>query len=698
MEELAQVKEEISRLSDQLRKHQKQYYVDARPTISDQEYDRMLDRLLELEQQYPSLITADSPSQRVGSDLGSSFPEVSHTVPVLSLDKAYSTESLMQWIQRIRNRGSSHLSCILEEKMDGVSLVLYYEQGLLTRAVTRGNGFIGNDVTQNAKTISSIPLRLTRPVTIAVRGEVFLLKSDFEQLNQNLDVPYANPRNLAAGTLRRLKSSETAKVPLRMYVYEAYGEAVDGQIHTHVEALSLLFDLGFSINPRFSMFTDDVSRIKQTIQRLSCRPMQIEAYDGIAQYIEQVNRERERLPYEIDGLVLKVDELEMREFLGYTGHHPRWALAYKFDAPEAQTVVKAIDVQVGRTGRVTPVARVEKVKVGNSMVSNVTLHNQDYIEMLELAIGDTVAISKRGDVIPAIERVVEKNEEGATTWIMPDRCPSCNTMLIRDGAHQFCPNSDCPDQVLGRISFFVGREQMDIDGMGPETVAYLYRKGLLHDIPDIYRIDYRNLIGEPGFGERKVQSLDQAVQASRQRPFRTVLVSLGIPDFGKKAVDLLLASGITRMQQLLEMVDTHKTEPLLQIKGFGEKTVNALFTWLSDTRMRSRIAALAEIGLQMAQHDEQQATQLPQQFSGQVWCVTGSFTRFSPRTLALQEIEARGGRTVSSVTGKTTHLLAGTGAGSKLQQAAKLGVTIVSEEDFLSMLGGKVRWIIEQKN
>jgi DNA ligase (NAD+) len=388
----------------------------------------------------------------------------------------------------------------------------------------------------------------------------------------------------------------------------------------------------------------------------------------------------------------------MREFLGYTGHHPRWALAYKFDAPEAQTVVKAIDVQVGRTGRVTPVARVEKVKVGNSMVSNVTLHNQDYIEMLELAIGDTVAISKRGDVIPAIERVVEKNEEGATTWIMPDRCPSCNTMLIRDGAHQFCPNSDCPDQVLGRISFFVGREQMDIDGMGPETVAYLYRKGLLHDIPDIYRIDYRNLIGEPGFGERKVQSLDQAVQASRQRPFRTVLVSLGIPDFGKKAVDLLLASGITRMQQLLEMVDTHKTEPLLQIKGFGEKTVNALFTWLSDTRMRSRIAALAEIGLQMAQHDEQQATQLPQQFSGQVWCVTGSFTRFSPRTLALQEIEARGGRTVSSVTGKTTHLLAGTGAGSKLQQAAKLGVTIVSEEDFLSMLGGKVRWIIEQKN
>jgi DNA ligase (NAD+) len=569
---------------------------------------------------------------------------------------------------------------------------------LLTRAVTRGNGFIGNDVTQNAKTISSIPLRLTRPVTIAVRGEVFLLKSDFEQLNQNLDVPYANPRNLAAGTLRRLKSSETAKVPLRMYVYEAYGEAVDGQIHTHVEALSLLFDLGFSINPRFSMFTDDVSRIKQTIQRLSCRPMQIEAYDGIAQYIEQVNRERERLPYEIDGLVLKVDELEMREFLGYTGHHPRWALAYKFDAPEAQTVVKAIDVQVGRTGRVTPVARVEKVKVGNSMVSNVTLHNQDYLEMLELAIGDTVAISKRGDVIPAIERVVEKNEEGATTWIMPDRCPSCNTMLIRDGAHQFCPNSDCPDQVLGRISFFVGREQMDIDGMGPETVAYLYRKGLLHDIPDIYRIDYRNLIGEPGFGERKVQSLDQAVQASRQRPFRTVLVSLGIPDFGKKAVDLLLASGITRMQQLLEMVDTHKTEPLLQIKGFGEKTVNALFTWLSDTRMRSRIAALAEIGLQMAQHDEQQATQLPQQFSGQVWCVTGSFTRFSPRTLALQEIEARGGRTVSSVTGKTTHLLAGTGAGSKLQQAAKLGVTIVSEEDFLSMLGGKVRWIIEQKN
>jgi DNA ligase (NAD+) len=686
MEELAEVKKEISRLSDQLRKHQKHYYVDARPTISDHQYDRMLDRLLELERQYPSLIASDSPSQRVGSDLGASFPEVSHTVPVLSLDKAYSTEAMMQWVQRIRNRGTRHLACILEEKMDGVSLVLYYEEGLLVRAVTRGNGFVGNDVTPNAKTISSVPLRLTRPVTIAVRGEVFLLKSDFTELNRNLDVPYANPRNLAAGTLRRLKSSETAKVPLRMYVYEAYGEAVSGQIHTHAEVLSLLNDLGFPINPHFSMFTDDVSRTEDSLSHLSCKPMQIGNYHDVAAYIEQITRDRASLPYEIDGLVMKVDELAMRDLLGYTGHHPRWALAYKFDAPESQTVVKSIDVQVGRTGRITPVARVEKVKVGNSMVSNVTLHNQDYIEMLELAIGDTVAVSKRGDVIPAVERVIEKNEDGATTWTMPLCCPSCNTPLIRNGAHQFCPNSDCPDQVLGRISFFVGREQMDIDGMGPETVAFLYRKGLLQDIPDIYRINYRDLIGEPGFGERKVQSLETSVQASRQRPFRTVLVSLGIPDFGKKAVDLLLSSGITHMQQLLEMVDTQQVDRLLQIKGFGEKTVSSLFAWFSDTRMRSRIAALAELGLQMEEHTEMQTAELPQIFLGQIWCVTGSFTRFSPRSLVLKEIEARGGRTVSSITGKTSHLLAGTGAGSKLQQAEKQGVEIVSEEAFISML------------
>ena len=686
MQGFEQAKEEILLLSEELRRHQYRYYVDAQPTISDGEYDRMMDRLMELEERYPQLLAFDSPSQRVGSDLAASFPEVQHTVPVLSLDKAYSSEHVLQWIERIRNRGERNLSFVAEEKMDGVSLVLYYEQGRLQRAVTRGNGFVGNDVTANARTITSIPLRLSEPIDIAVRGEIFLLKEDFSRLNQTMEVPYANPRNLAAGTLRRLKSRETARLPLRMFAYEAYGPEIDGAVRTHVASLARLHELGFLVNPTFGVFAEHAEHAASFGEGLCIKPDRTGSYEEIAQFLSFMDERRADLPYEIDGLVIKVNELDVRNFLGYTGHHPRWALAYKFDAPESQTTVLHIDVQVGRTGRITPVARVQRVKVGNSMVSNVTLHNQDYIQLLELAIGDTVAISKRGDVIPAVERVIEKNEEGNTTWMMPERCPSCHTLLTRQGAHLFCPYVGCPDQILGRISFFVGRNQMDIDGFGPETVSFLVQKGLVHDIPDIYRVDYRSLIGEPGFKERKVASLEASVNASRDRPFRTVLVSLGIPDFGKKAVDLLVDSGVTSMKQLLSLVDSGDSERLLGIKGFGQKTVDALFSSLSDRRMRERVKRLEDAGLTMSEELSDASGSIPQIFAGQTWCVTGSFEHFSPRSLALKEIEARGGRTTSSITGKTTHLLAGDKAGSKLRQAVSLGTTIVQESQFISML------------
>lgn len=689
MEDFTQAKIEIARLSDELQRHQKLYYLEARPEISDLEYDKLMDRLVELENQYPSLKSPFSPSQRVGSDLGASFPEVTHTVPVLSLDKAYSSDAVSQWIERVRNRGEQRLAFVVEEKMDGVSLVLYYKDGVLDKAVTRGNGFVGNDVTANAKTISSVPLRLSRPIDVAVRGEVFLAKADFEQLNLTMEVPYANPRNLAAGTLRRIKSSETARIPLRMFAYEA-SFPPEEQVDTHVEVLGKLKSLGFLVNPSMAIFAENHSKAMELSNHLCLPDLHIADYGELSEYIVKKNTLRNSLPYEIDGLVVKVNELAVRDFLGYTGHHPRWALAYKFEAPEAQTVVKGIDVQVGRTGRITPVARVETVKVGNSMVSNVTLHNQDYINLLELSIGDSVAISKRGDVIPAVERVVEKNEEGNSTWTMPTRCPSCDTILVRQGAHIFCPNeSGCPDQIMGRVVFFVGRDQMDIEGFGPETVSFLMEKGLVKDIPDIYTVDYAGLVGEPGFGEKKVASLAKAVEESRNRPFRTVLVSLGIPDFGKKAVDLLVSSGIVTMDRLLELVDTDTTTPLLAIKGFGQKTVDSLFAYLSDVHMRERIARLRKCGLQFEEHDVATSEQCEQVFSGQTWCVTGSFTHFSPRSLALKEIESRGGRTTGAVTGKTTHLLAGTGAGSKLQQAIGFGTTIVSEEEFLKMLEGE---------
>lgn len=687
MDGVEQAKREMEKLSEELRKHQYRYYVEAKPEISDMQYDRMLDRLIDLERQYPSLKSPDSPSQRVGSDLGSSFPEVAHSVPVLSLDKAYTDESILQWIQRLRNRGEQRLSFVVEEKMDGVSLVLYYEEGLLVRAVTRGNGYVGNDVTANAKTITSIPLRLKEPLDVAVRGEVFLAKEDFERLNLTMETPYANPRNLAAGTIRRIKSSETARIPLRMFAYEAYVTSGGVPMENHVDVLKLLDGLGFMVNPSLAVFAEQENRAAEIASRLHSTDVFTGAYTRLSEYIHSVEQKRSMLPYEIDGLVVKVNELAVRDFLGYTGHHPRWAVAYKFDAPEAQTVVSDIDIQVGRTGRITPVGRVESVKVGNSVVSNVTLHNEDYINLLELAIGDTVAISKRGDVIPAVERVVEKNEQGNTTWTMPALCPSCQTPLVRQGAHMFCPNTPgCPDQIMGRVVFFVGRDQMDIEGFGPETVAFLMRKHLISDIPDIYRVDYEDLVGEPGFGEKKAFALKRAVEESKKRPFRTVLVALGIPDFGKKAVDLLVNSGITDIDRLFALVDLGDMEPLLAIKGFGLKTVEALFSYLKDSDMRTRIGELRELGLTFHEISDSSLPQIPQSLAGQTWCVTGSFEHFSPRSLALKEIELRGGRTTGSVTRKTTHLLAGAGAGSKLQQAISFGTTVVSEEEFLSLL------------
>jgi len=681
--------EEIAWLTRVLQEYQHQYYVEASPTVSDLSYDRLMDRLICLEREHPDLMAPDSPSQRVGSDLSADFPEIRHTVPVLSLDKAYSSQEILQWIQKSGDRFDADLSFVVEEKIDGVSMVLYYEQGVLVRAVTRGNGAVGNDVTANIRTIGSVPLRLGRPLTIAVRGEVFLPKDDFATLNAQQEVPFANPRNLAAGTVRRIKSSETARVPLTIFVYEGLWNTSDtsgAQSTNHLGILRTLVDLGFRVNPSVGVFARTAVIAAEKAGKSGLPGVFTGSYADIPAYIEEMTRRRKTLGYEIDGLVVKVNELELREAFGYTGHHPRWAIAYKFEAPQAETTVLGIDVQVGRTGRITPVARVESVPIGGSVVSNITLHNQDYIDLLELAIGDTVAISKRGDVIPAVERVLEKNNGGNTTWRMPLVCPCCQTFLVSKGAHTFCPNPTCPDQVAARISFFVGKGQMDIEGLGPETVLALIEKGWLEDLPDIYAIDYTWLIGEKGFGAKKVEALIQGVAKSKTRPYRNVLVSLGIPEFGHKAVDLLVSAGIYSVDALLDLVDRDDRGTLLAIKGFGEKTVTSLFDNLRDSGMRERIRLLRQTGLNFSEEPVSATAVLPQVFSGQTWCVTGSFIHYTPRSLAMAEIEKRGGRTTSSVTGKTTHLLAGTSAGGKLGQAQAFGVRIVDEEEFMKML------------
>ena len=679
--------QEMESLSELLRTYQRAYYVDARPLVSDLEYDRLFDRLQTLEVAHPHLRFADSPTQRVGSDLNSEFPEVAHTIPVLSLDKAYKSEEVSSWMAKTEAKVAQELSFVVEEKMDGVSIVLYYEKGLLARAVTRGNGLVGNDVTANIKTIASIPLRLPQEENVAVRGEVFLPKKEFLALNKRMETPYANPRNLAAGTIRRIKSSEVAKVPLRIYVYEGFWEG-EHPFTDHISILATLSSYGFSLNPNIALFCKSQEDAKERLEKASLEGAALSFADFDA-YVEEHTAKRSELPYEIDGLVMKVNELSVRESLGYTEHHPRWALAYKFESPQAQTVVENIEVQVGRTGRVTPVARVTPVLVGGSTVSNITLHNQDYIDMLELSIGDSVEISKRGDVIPAVERVTEKNELGNKVWKIPEICPSCSTTLVSRGAHTFCPNPACPDQISAGLKFFVGKAQMDIDSFGPETITTLIGLGLLKDVSDIYSLDYEKALSDvPGFGEKKIAAIKAGVAKSKGQSFRRVLVSLGIGEIGKKAADLLVDSGLTSMDALLDIADRDDEEALTSIKQIGPKSARLLIDGLKDSSMRIRIERLRQAGLQF-EEKKIEAPELEQSFAEQTWCVTGSFEHFNPRSLALEEIEKRGGRTTSSVTGKTTHLLAGSGAGSKLVQANKLGVKVVNEEVFLSLLEKK---------
>ena len=669
-----------------LTEYQRAYYVDGRPIVSDLEYDRLFDELSRIEDEHPETRTPDSPTQRVGSDLSSDFPEVEHTIPVLSLDKAYSDTEILSWIAKTTKNTGENLSFVLEEKLDGFSIVLYYEKGLLVRAVTRGNGFVGNDVTANVKTIYSVPLRLTEPVDIAVRGEVFLRKAEFERINATLSEPYANPRNLAAGTIRRNKSSETAQVPLSIYVYEGFWADAVG-FTDHIQILSRLKKLGFPVDPHLSFFCRTEEEARQRLQAAELEG-RAGSFGDIPQAITDYTSARRDLPYEIDGLVVKVNELSTREDLGYTEHHPRWAIAYKFEAPQAQTQVLDIDVQVGRTGRVTPMARIRETLLSGSTIRNITLHNQDYVDELELAIGDTVAISKRGDVIPAVENVIEKNEVGNTTWHMPENCPICGCRIVRRGAHHFCPNYDCPAQAKGRLSFFCAKGQMDMEGLGPRTIEILYDNGFVKSIGELYGFDFNRLKGLEGFGGtegKKIEGIKTAILQSRKTPFRNVLVSLGIPEFGKKAVDLVCDAGFDSMNKLLDIADRKDEESLSTIKGIGPITANLIIDGLNSPETRRLINELREAGLRM--EDEKQApSDLAQVFQGQSWCVTGTFENFNPRSKAMDEIKKRGGTEVSGVSKKTSCLLAGSGAGSKLDKAREFGVRIVTEDEFLKML------------
>ncbi|MCF0237630.1 MAG: NAD-dependent DNA ligase LigA [Sphaerochaetaceae bacterium] len=679
----------IGELRQVLTEYQRAYYVSGRSLVSDLEYDGLFDELLALENKYPHLKTPDSPTQRVGSDLSADFPEVSHTIPVLSLDKAYSDGEILSWADKtIKNTGED-LSFVLEEKIDGFSIVLYYKEGILEKAVTRGNGFVGNDVTANVKTIYSVPLKLTKKVDIAVRGEVYLPIEHFQKINASMEEPYANPRNLAAGTIRRNKSSETASVPLSIFVYEGFWSQ-GAPFTDHIEIMAELKELGFNVNPNISYFCKTAQEAKMRLERAGLKGKG-GSFDQIPLAIADNTTRRRSLPYEIDGLVIKVNELATRESLGYTEHHPRWAIAYKFEAPQAQTTVKDIDVQVGRTGRITPMARIQETKLSGSTIKNITLHNQDYINTLELAIGDFVSISKRGDVIPAVESVIDKNELGNTTWKIPDLCPVCSSVLVKKGAHHFCENFNCPAREKGRLVFFCGKDQMDMEGFGPKTIDVLYDNDFVKNIGDLFKFQYGYLNGMEGFGEesKKVDTLKKAIADAKKTSFRKVLVSLGIPEFGKRAVDLVVEAGYDNINKFLSLT-ADDISTLSAIRNIGPVTASLIVEGFNDPNIRTIIEDLQKAGLSMKEGEKTSDNLAFEQiFKGQSWCVTGTFDNFNPRGKAMEEVVKRGGIEVSSVSSKTTCLLAGKNAGSKLKKAQDLGVKIVTEDEFLVLIAKK---------
>ncbi|UCH95893.1 MAG: NAD-dependent DNA ligase LigA [Candidatus Aminicenantes bacterium] len=678
------IKKRIEELAKELLRHQYLYYVKAQPEISDREYDRLFDELVELEKKYPGYTLENSPTKRVGSDLDNTFPEKEHTIPVLSLDKEYAVEELEKWLAKTIKNADRELSFVVEEKIDGASIVLYYKAGQLESALTRGNGVVGNDVIENVRTIKQVPLVTSETSDFSVRGEIYIKKSDFDTYNRAFDNKYANPRNLAAGSLRNIKSSVVAKVPLNILIYEGFFE--NTFTNDHILTLSQLKELGFRINKNLGFFSNNREKIAVVQEKLP----EITTGDtrDLSAYVRERKGQRYRLDYEIDGLVIKVNELDVREFLGYTSHHPRWAVAFKFDAPTAQTKLIDIEVQVGRNGRVTPVGILEPVKIAGSVVARATLHNQEYIDMLELGTGDSVSISKRGDIIPAVEEVIEKSLDHPNIFKFPAACPFCGSTLEKDGAHHFCKNRECPERMKRSIIYFAAKNQMDIDTLGEKTIAFMFDKGYIKHIPDLYTFDYNELLKEEGFKEKKVNNIKTSVENSKNKPFRKVLTALGFDGLGTAAVSDLIKNGFNSIEKIIAAASGRNAEEFSQIEGFGEIMARLIIQHFTNPQNLALIDELKKIGLNFREEIQAPtgAAEKTLRFKDQVWVITGSFERFVPRSKAAEEIEKRGGKIASSVSSKTTHLLAGTAPGSKLEKAKKLNIPIITETDFLEML------------
>ncbi|MCX8059044.1 MAG: NAD-dependent DNA ligase LigA [Spirochaetes bacterium] len=716
---IEKLKKRVEDLIKKINEYDYHYYVLNQPIISDNEYDALYEELKKIEQEYPQLRYPDSPTQRVGSDLDNKFEKLPHKIEMLSLDKIYNIEESKNWIYKNLNLFNNsfpdnNIFFSLEYKYDGLSVVLYYENGILSKALTRGDGIYGKDITENIKTIRNIPLKLIDNIDLAIKGEVVISFKDFEKLNKEQDEIFANPRNFAAGVLNRVKSTEVAKIPLKFIAYDGYILSNNRyDFVSSLQILNLLIKNKFFIGNFFMIFgvkkkEDDYKILDGYFDKEIFKGLiYIDSYsnfspglfnlyfshvENIGEIIPKLDLMRKKLEYPVDGLVIKIDNINFRNYLGSTYHHPRWAFAYKFESPKG--ISKVIDVifQIGRGGRITPVAILEPVEISGSIIQKATLHNEDFIRALELNINDIVSISKRGEIIPAVEEVLEKDVENSKPILFPQKCPSCSSTLIKNGPIHFCINEDCPARILERIKFFASKNGMNIETLGEKIITFLYEKGFIKDIPDLYIFDYDKLIQFDGFGDKKIKAIKESLERSKQNDFITVLASLGFRYLGRQTCELLIKNGFNSIDKFIEVAKNKDEEKLLSINGVGPKLVQVIFEEFTNKKNLEIIERLKNIGLNF-EFNENESYELLNEKERQKkfpllntkWVVTGTFENFKPRSKLEELIKKLGGSISENISSKTDYLVVGSDPGSKLEKAKKLNIKILTEDEFIKL-------------
>jgi DNA ligase (NAD+) len=662
-----EAKKRIARLREEISRHDYLYYVLDRPEISDARYDALRKELERLEGEFPDLVTPDSPTQRVGAPPRDDLPKVRHVRPMLSLESVMDADDAREFDTRMKKGlGSAEIAYTVEPKFDGLSVELIYEGGVLARGATRGDGMIGEEVTPNIRTIRTVPLRLRSaapPATLAIRGEAIMPLKEFRELNRWMTerrLPaFANPRNAAAGSLRQLDSRITAQRPLTFFAYEIM--ALDGATppDTHMQELELLSEYGFQVDPH----------------KKRCRTIE----EAIA-FHGALEARRDELSFEIDGVVIQIDSKPARGTLGARTHSPRWAIAFKFEPRKEVTIVEDIVVQVGRTGKLTPVALLRPVDVSGVTVSRATLHNAGEVAKKDIRIGDTVKIERAGDVIPAVvERIPVKGERRRKPFAMPERCPVCDSPVVAEGAYHMCTGGlSCPAQLMRGIGHFASKGAFDIEGLGEKTVEGMVESGIVSSVADVFRLTEEKLLTLEGFADKSTSNLLAAIESSKKVSLDRFLYALGIPNVGDH-VATLLADQYGSIDAVLEASE----EELQQIRGVGPEVAKSVASFFANERNRALVAELRSLGVHIRETPRMKG---PQPLAGKTFVFTGGLEGL-PREEAERLVTSLGGRASSSVSRKTDYVVAGAEAGSKLEKARQLGVKIISEKEFKKLVG-----------